>query len=279
MTVFQPDFLQGRHAFITGGGSGINLGIAQRFAQHGCAVTLLGRTLERTTGAAAEIEASGGRALGVSADVRDYAALEAAAQQAVGAFGPIDVVLCGAAGNFPAPVDGISPNGFKSVVDIDLIGTYHTVKACAPHLRLPGASVLSISAYQMPVALQAHVCAAKAGVDMLTQVLAIEWGARGVRVNAIVPGPIDDTEGMKRLAPTDAARQAVVRGVPVGRMGAKDDIANAALFLVSDAASYVTGVILPVDGGQNMLGGAPQYQMMLRMQEAQEKTVREGGGA
>ena len=262
MTIFQPDFLQGRHAFITGGGSGINLGIAQRFAQHGCAVTLLGRTLERTTGAAADIEASGGRALGVSADVRDYPALETAARQAVEAFGSIDVVLCGAAGNFPAPVDGISPNGFKSVVDIDLLGTYNTVKACAPHLRLPGASVLSISAYQMPVPLQAHVCAAKAGVDMLTQVLAIEWGARGVRVNAIVPGPIDDTEGMKRLAPTEAARAAVVRGVPVGRMGVRDDIANAAMFLVSDAASFITGAILPVDGGSRLMGAGVMLQAL-----------------
>jgi NAD(P)-dependent dehydrogenase (short-subunit alcohol dehydrogenase family) len=180
--------------------------------------------------------------------------MEAAFGRAAETFGPIDVVVCGAAGNFPAPVDGISPNGFKSVVDIDLLGTFHTVKAASPHLRIPGASVLSISAYGMPVALQAHVCAAKAGVDMLTQVLAVEWGARGVRVNAIIPGPIDDTEGMRRLAPTDAAREAVTRSVPLARMGRKDDIANAALFLVSDAASFITGAVVPVDGGSRLLG-------------------------
>ncbi len=190
--------------------------------------------------------------------------MEAAAARAVEAFGPIDVVLCGAAGNFPAPVDGISPNGFKSVVDIDLLGTYHTVKAAAPHLRAPGASVLSISAYGMPVPMQAHVCAAKAGVDMLTQVLAIEWGARGVRVNAIIPGPIDETEGMRRLAPTDAARAAVVRTVPLGRMGRKEDIANAALFLVSDAASFITGAILPVDGGNRLLGSGALVSAMMQ---------------
>lgn len=266
-TTFRPNLLAGKHALITGGGSGINLGIAQSFAAHGCAVTILGRNLEKAQNAARGIEAAGGRALGVSADVRDFAALQAAAQAGVEAFGPLDIVVCGAAGNFPAPVDGISPNGFKSVVDIDLLGTYNTIKACAPHLRVPGGNILSISAYGVPVPLQAHVVAAKAGVDALTQTLAAEWGLRGVRVNAIVPGPIDGTEGMARLAPDEKTRRQFTATVPLGRFGVPQDIANAALFLVSDAASYITGVILPVDGGQNMLGGAPQYQMYLAMQQ------------
>lgn len=266
-TTFRPDLLRGKHALITGGGSGINLGIARSFAAHGCAVTLLGRNLEKAQSAARDIGASGGRALGVSADVRDFAALQAAAAQAVEAHGDFDIVLAGAAGNFPAPVDGISPNGFKTVVDIDLLGTYNTIKACAPHLKVPGGNILSISAYGVPVPLQAHVVAAKAGVDALTQTLAVEWGLRGVRVNAILPGPIDGTEGMARLAPDERTREQFTRTVPLGRFGVPQDIANAALFLVSDAASYVTGVILPVDGGQNMLGGAPQYQMYLTAQE------------
>ncbi|GBF07265.1 short chain dehydrogenase [Deinococcus aerius] len=268
-TTFRPDLLTGKHALITGGGSGINLGIARSFAAHGCAVTILGRNLEKAQNAARGIEEAGGRALGVSADVRDFAALQAAAGAGVDAFGPLDIVIAGAAGNFPAPVDGISPNGFKSVVDIDLLGTYNTIKACAPHLRLPGANILSISAYGVPVPMQAHVVAAKAGVDALTQTLAVEWGLRGVRVNAIIPGPIDGTEGMARLAPDERTRQQFIDTVPLGRFGVPQDIANAALFLVSDAASYVTGVILPVDGGQNMLGGAPQYAMYLRMQKAE----------
>lgn len=269
-STFRPDLLSGKHALITGGGSGINLGIAQSFAAHGCAVTLLGRNLDKAQNAARGIAEAGGRALGVSADVRDFAALEGAAAQAVAAHGNFDIVLAGAAGNFPAPVDGISPNGFKTVVDIDLLGTYNTIKACAPHLNRPS-SILSISAYGVPVPMQAHVVAAKAGVDALTQTLAVEWGLRGVRVNAIIPGPIDGTEGMARLAPDEKTRAAFTRTVPLGRFGVPQDIANAALFLVSDAASYVTGVILPVDGGQNMLGGAPQYQMYLQMQAAQEK--------
>ncbi|ASN79938.1 SDR family oxidoreductase [Deinococcus ficus] len=264
-STFRPDLLAGKHALITGGGSGINLGIAQSFAAHGCAVTLLGRNLDKAQRAAQGIVQAGGRALGVSADVRDYAAMEAAVAQAVAEFGALDIVLAGAAGNFPAPVDGISPNGFRTVVDIDLIGTYHTIKAAAPHLNTPGGNVLSISAYGVPVPMQAHVVAAKAGVDQLTRTLAIEWGLRGIRVNAIVPGPIDGTEGMARLAPDEKTRQRFMGTVPLGRFGVPQDIANAALFLVSDAASYVTGVILPVDGGQNMLGGAPQYQMYQQM--------------
>lgn len=264
-STFRPDLLAGKHALITGGGSGINLGIAQSFAAHGCAVTLLGRNLEKAQNAAASIREAGGRALGVSADVRDFAALEAAVAAATTEFGDFDIVLAGAAGNFPAPVDGISPNGFKTVVDIDLLGTYNTIKAAAPHLKTPGGNVLSISAYGVPIPMQAHVVAAKAGVDALTQTLAVEWGLRGVRVNAIIPGPIDGTEGMARLAPDERTRRQFMSTVPLGRFGAPQDIANAALFLVSDAASYVTGVILPVDGGQNMLGGAPQYQMMQQM--------------
>lgn len=257
---FQEHLLRGKHALITGGGSGINLGIARAYAAHGCAVTLLGRNLDKARGAAEDITNSGGQALGVSADVRDFAAMQAAAQQAVGAHGPLDIVICGAAGNFPAPVDGISPNGFKSVVDIDLLGTFHTVKAAAPHLRLPGASILAISAYGMPVPLQAHVVAAKAGVDALIKVLAIEWGARGVRVNAIIPGPIDGTEGMRRLAPTGAAREAVTKGIPLGRMGEVGDIAHLALFLASGAAGFITGAVIPCDGGSQLMGAGVTAQ-------------------
>ncbi|RJF72564.1 SDR family oxidoreductase [Deinococcus cavernae] len=270
-STFRPDLLAGKHALITGGGSGINLGIAQSFAAHGCAVTILGRNLEKAQRAAQGIVDAGGRALGVSADVRDFAAMQAAAAQAAQELGDFDIVLAGAAGNFPAPVDGISPNGFKTVVDIDLNGTFNTVKACAPHLRTPGGNILSISAYGVAVPMQAHVVAAKAGVDRLTETLAVEWGVRGIRVNAIIPGPIDGTEGMARLAPDEKSRKRVEEGVPLGRLGVAQDIANAALFLVSDAASYVTGVILNVDGGQNLLGGAPQYQMYLAMQAQQNR--------
>jgi len=254
--VFRDGLLAGKVAFVTGGGSGINLAVAQRFAAQGASVALVGRTLDKVEQAAAEITARGGAALGLSADVRDYAALATALQTTRDRYGEIDIVLCGAAGNFPAPALGMSANGFKAVVDIDLLGTFNTCRAAFEHLRKPGASIANISAGQafQPAALQAHVCAAKAGVDMVTRVLAIEWGPLGVRVNSIAPGPIDDTEGMRRLAPTEESRQRLTDSIPLRRYGSKDDIADLALFLCSDAARNITGAVMVCDGGQTLLG-------------------------
>jgi NAD(P)-dependent dehydrogenase (short-subunit alcohol dehydrogenase family) len=167
------------------------------------------------------------------------------------------VLVSGAAGNFPAPALGISPNGFKSVVDIDLMGTFHVFRAAFPYITKPGASLINISAPQafLPMEFQMHVCAAKAGVDMVTRVAALEWGPAGVRVNSVVPGPIQDTEGMRRLAPNAEAVQLAIDSVPIKKLGTVDNIADACLWLSSPMASYVNGVILPVDGGWS-LGGA-----------------------
>jgi NAD(P)-dependent dehydrogenase (short-subunit alcohol dehydrogenase family) len=253
MSVFQPDLLQNKTAFITGGSSGICNGIAETFAKYGARCLLLGRSAEKLDAAVKRIEEKGGKAMGFAADVRNYAALEEAFAKA---GGPIDILICGAAGNFPAPVMGMSANGFKAVVDIDLLGTYNTCRAAYPHLRKPGACVISISANHahQPYAFQAHVCAAKAGVDLLTKTIALEWARDGIRANIITPGPIADTEGMRRLAPTPEAREAAIRSVPLGRLGTKDDIANLALFLCSDAAAYITGGVFVCDGGQGMTG-------------------------
>ena len=254
--VFAAGLLAGKHALITGGGSGINFAIARRFAVSGAAVSLIGRTKEKLDGAANEITASGGTASGHPADVRDYEALAAAIASAHDVHGPIDLVVCGAAGNFPAPALGMSANGFKAVVDIDLLGTFNTCRAAFEHLRRPGASIINISAMQAftPMPMQAHVCAAKAGVDMLTKCLAIEWGREGVRVNSIAPGAVDDTEGMRRLAPTPEIRQQFTRGVPLQRFATKGEIADLALFLSSDAAKFITGAVIVIDGGQTLAG-------------------------
>lgn len=253
---FQKPVLSGKTAVITGGGSGINLSIAQRYAQHGARVALIGRTREKLDTAAAGIRAGGGAASGHPADVRDYDALAAAIKAARDEHGEIDLVVCGAAGNFPAPALGMSANGFKSVVDIDLLGTFNTCRAVFEHLRKPGASIISISAMQAftPMPMQAHVCAAKAGVDMLTKCLAIEWGPEGVRVNSIAPGAVDDTEGMRRLAPTPEIRKQFTRGIPLQRFATKDEIADLALFLSSDAAAFITGAVVVCDGGQSLAG-------------------------
>ena len=255
-SIFRENLLSGKTAFVTGGSSGIGLAMAERFAAHGAKVMLIGRNQEKLDAAVQKIQATGGTAAGTACDVRDYAALEKALAETAARFGPIHILLCGAAGNFPAPVLGMSPNGFKAVVDIDLLGTFNTVRAAYAHLEKPGASVLAISAAHAFNAypMQAHVCAAKAGIDMLMRCLALEWGPAGVRVNCITPGPTDDTEGMRRLAPDEASRQRVAAGVPLRRFGSKDELADLALFLCSDAASYITGSVYLCDGGTSIAG-------------------------
>ena len=252
--VFTEGQLAGKAALVTGGGSGINLAIAQCFARQGAKVALVSRTQEKLDHAAAEIEQAGGVAAGFAADVRNYDALSAAIKSAREKFGPIDIVVCGAAGNFPAPALGMSANAFKSVIDIDLLGTFNTCRAVFEYLRRPGASIINISATQafIPMPFQAHVCAAKAGVDMLTRTLAIEWGPQGVRVNSIAPGAVDDTEGMRRLAPTDEIRAAFFATIPLRRFAEKNEIADLALFLCSDAAQFITGTVMVCDGGQSL---------------------------
>ena len=243
--------LAGKTAFVAGGSSGINLGIAKRFAAAGANVVLISRSAEKIEAAAKEVSAFGMPAIGIAADVRDYAAVEAALRRTHETFGEIDIVLSGAAGNFVAPALGMSANGFKTVVDIDLIGTFNVLRASFEFLRRPGASLISITAGQAERAslFQAHVCAAKAGINMLTKCLALEWGPAGVRVNAISPGPIADTEGMARLAPTPEAEASIKARVPLRRYGEKDEIADMAIFLSTEQARYVTGAIIPVDGG------------------------------
>ena len=243
--------LAGKTAFVAGGSSGINLGIAKRFAAAGAKVAIISRSPEKIEAAAQEVAAFG-PCIGMAADVRDYAAVEAALKRTHDELGPIDIVLSGAAGNFVAPALGMSANGFKTVVDIDLIGTFNVLRASFEFLNRPGASLISITAGQAERAslFQAHVCAAKAGINMLTRCLALEWGPGGVRVNAISPGPIEGTEGMKRLAPQGAEGDALVRAmVPLGRMGTPGDIAQLAMFLGSDAAGYISGTVIACDGG------------------------------
>ena len=254
-SVFRDGLLAGRHAFITGGTSGINLAIAARFAEAGAAVTVLGRDPAKAERAAAELRAHG-TATPATADVRDYAALAAVLARAVEAHGPIDHVVCGAAGNFPAPALGMSANGFKAVVDIDLLGTFNSARAAFEHLRKPGASILAISATQAqaPALLQSHVCAAKAGIEMLVKALAMEWGPLGVRVNSLAPGPIEDTVGMTKLAPSEEVRAKVMNMIPLRRWGTKREIAEIALFLASPAGGLFTGATLIADGGQILAG-------------------------
>jgi NAD(P)-dependent dehydrogenase (short-subunit alcohol dehydrogenase family) len=263
--LFGKDLFREKTVFITGGGSGINLGIAKSFARVGARIGLCGRTQERLDGAAGELRALGADVFTQVADVRDYAALEAAFEAARPALGPIDILVAGAAGNFPAAAEKLSANGFKAVVDIDLLGSFNAARAAFAQLKETRGSIIFISAGQahIPYAFQAHVGAAKAGVEMLMKDLALEWGRFGIRVNSIVPGPIEGTEGVKRLVASDAIKQKLTRAIPLGRFGTVEDIGGVAVFLASPLASYVTGATLVADGGQNLPGSGAWASLAL----------------
>ena len=250
MDIFRAGYFDGKTVFVAGGSSGINLGIAQRFAEFGARVGLISRSEERVSAAAKTITDAGGTAIGLAADVRDFEAVQAAMATVRDAYGEFDIVISGAAGNFVAPVLGLSSNAFKTVVDIDLLGTFNVLRACFDYIRKPGASLISITAGQAvrPMMMQAHAGAAKAGVNNLTQTLAMEWGPAGIRVNAISPGPIADTEGMARLANEEQTREIKAR-IPLRDYGTKQDIADLAMFLSSDNAKFITGAIIDCDGG------------------------------
>jgi NAD(P)-dependent dehydrogenase (short-subunit alcohol dehydrogenase family) len=262
-TVFLPGLLQGQVAFVTGGGSGIGAGIAKMLAAQGARVALLGRTLAKLESVAGEIRSAGGLARVFAADVRDYAAVEAAIGGAVTELGRLDVVVNSAAGNFLAPASQLSARGFRAVIDIDLCGTFNVSRAAFEHLAKTRGAIVSITATQadVPTPLQCHAGAAKAGIAKLTRDLALEWAGSGVRVNAVAPGPIEGTEGMRRLAPGDVAAR-VKQRVPLGRYGTIDEVCEAVLFLVSRAGAYVTGATLLVDGGTSLMGGAGLFDMM-----------------
>jgi NAD(P)-dependent dehydrogenase (short-subunit alcohol dehydrogenase family) len=256
VTDFLPrDLFKGKTVFITGGGSGINLGVGRTFAALGGNLGICGRTQAKLDAAAEELRALGAQVLAQAADVRDYAALERALDATREQLGPIDVLVCGAAGNFPVPAEKLSPNGFKSVMDIDLLGSFHACRGAFEQLKRTRGCVIFISAGMafIPYPYQVHVGAAKAGIDNMMKNLALEWGKHGIRCNSIVPGPIAGTEGMKRLG-GDLPAAAAKMGIPLGRFGTTEEIGHAAAFLASPLAAYVTGTVLVVDGGQNLPG-------------------------
>ncbi len=248
--IFLNDVLKGRVAFVTGGGTGITGGVARALAEHGASVALVSRQIDHLEPAAAAINENGGEALAVSADVRSPDDVEKAIAATIDRFGKIDIVVNGAAGNFLVPAEQLSANGFGVVVDIDLKGTFNVSRAAFAQLKEHQGQILNISAtlHYLGTPMQLHVSAAKAGVDALTRNLAVEWGHYGIRVNAIAPGPIEDTEGMKRLVPEPIKAKLKDR-IPLGRFGFIKDIENAAVFLCSDAANYINGAIIVVDGG------------------------------
>lgn len=253
--LLRADLLAGRTIFVSGGGSGVNLGIARVAARCGASLTICGRTQSRLDQAAAVLRAEGARVVTAVADVRDRDAVAAAFEASEQTLGPADAVICGAAGNFLAPAEAISTNGFKAVLEIDLLGAFHCATAGFEQLRRTQGSLLFVSGGQTTMALmnQAHVAAAKAGIDQLMRSLAVEWGVHGIRSNSIVPGPVAGTEGMRRLAEgglDDAWSSSVV----LGRFAEPEEVGAIAVVLISPIASFVTGSHVFVDGGLNLAG-------------------------
>lgn len=248
--IFNQKLLAGKTALITGGGTGICRGIALAFASHGCNVSITSRQLSHLEETESELRDQGVGALAIPADVRDPVAVEEVVARTVGKFGTLDILINGAAGNFLCLAEDLSPNGFSSVIDIDLKGTFHACKAVLPYLKVSKGVVLNVSSTLQFVGTpaQLHVSAAKAGVDALTRVLAVEWGKYGIRINGVAPGPIADTEGVRRLLVGNAKRRAE-KTTPLGRLGTIQDVSNAALFICSDAASFISGVTMVIDGG------------------------------
>lgn len=252
--VFRDDVLAGRTAIVTGGSSGIGLGIAEVFGMLGANLVIVGRNADKLEGARQTLEPTGARILTVSSDVRDYAATQQVVEQAMERFGAIDILVNNAAGNFHCPFDKLSPNGWRAVVDIDLNGTFNFCHTAFPALKESrfGGRVINISLAQAVSGWpgSAHAASAKAGVTALTRSLAVEWGPHGIRINNVLPGPIENTEGVRKLYEDRGQADKERERMALGHFGQTDDIAQACVFLASPAGNFITGCDMTVDGGR-----------------------------
>jgi peroxisomal 2,4-dienoyl-CoA reductase len=253
---FQPDLFAGQVVFVTGGATGIGKEICRSFGNHGARIAIASRKQEALEAAQAELESEGFDVWFDTCDVRDAGAVQKVVDGIIAHYGQLDIVVNNAAGNFPAPITSISPNGFKAVVDIDLLGTFNVSKAVFDAwMREHGGNIVNITApFEMKgAAMQSHVAAAKAGVDSFTRTAAVEWGPYGVRVNGVAPGYIDNTEGVKRFAEAVPSRGEVNKANnPVGVVGHGADIAHMVMYFCSPAGRFVSGQVIAVDGGSSV---------------------------
>jgi peroxisomal 2,4-dienoyl-CoA reductase len=258
MSIFRDGLFAGKVALITGGGTGIGRGITEGLAALGAETAIMSRKAENIGPTASAVAAhSGKECLPVVADVRQPDQVAEAVGRVVEEFGRLDILVNAAAGNFFCPSADLSPNAYGTVLDIDAKGTWNVTRAAfQAALSAHGGSVLNISAtlHYGGTPGQLHVASAKAAVDALTRTLAVEWGPLGIRVNAIAPGPIGDTEGVRRLFPGDAV-ETLRSSIPTRSIGRISDIVDLSLFLLSDSATNINGAVLVCDGGLSLVGG------------------------
>ncbi|KAL5731369.1 2,4-dienoyl-CoA reductase [(2E)-enoyl-CoA-producing] [Ranunculus cassubicifolius] len=256
---FKSDILKGKVGLITGGGSGIGFEISTQFGKHGASIAIMGRRRNVLDAAVSALRSQGIQAIGLEGDVRKKEDAVRVVESTIKNFGRLDILVNAAAGNFLVPAEDLSPNGFRTVMDIDSVGTFTMCHEALKYLKKGGpgrdpsmgGTILNISATLHYTAswYQIHVSAAKAAVDSLTRNLALEWGTDyDIRVNGIAPGPIEGTPGMDKLAPKEAENK-MKDYMPLYKLGERWDIAMAALYLSSDAGKYVNGTTLIVDGG------------------------------
>ncbi|CAN5296526.1 SDR family oxidoreductase [soil metagenome] len=265
-SVFRPGLFDGQVALITGGGSGIGRGIADLLASLGAHVVLASRKIERVEAAAAEIVGAGGKASARAVDVRDSGLVKAMMAEVAESLGRIDLLVNNAAGNFYAPSESLSENAWKSVIEIDLYGTFFCSQAVLPVMKAQGGgSIVNISMtlHYRGWPLMAHATAAKAGIDALTKTLSLEWAKYRVRMNSVAPGPIP-TEGVRKAFTPPPSADGVVdvfamekamesyakTMIPLQRWGTPADIANMVAFLASPGGAWITGATMVVDGGE-----------------------------
>lgn len=251
--MFDPELLKGQVAIVTGGGTGIGLAIANRFASAGARIVIASRSAEHLESGVSAVQKAGQEASAYQVDVRDPEQVDGMVTHALRTFGRLDILVNNAAGNFVCRAEDLSPNGWKAVVDIVLNGSFYCARAFGRQLiaaRRPGAIVSILANYVWtgsPGTI--HSAAAKAGVLSMTQTLAVEWANRGIRVNAVAPGPIESPGAARQLWNTPEAADRIRRAVPLGRWGQPREVADAVVFLASPLAAFITGETLTVDGG------------------------------
>lgn len=269
--MFSTDTFAGKFFLITGGGSGLGLSMAKRFAALGAGIAVCGRTPEKLNAAEQELSQFGSPVITHACDVRDYEAVGEMIKLVVKKFGSLDGVINNAAGNFYAASEDLSPNGFKTVIDIVLHGAFHVSQHFGKYLiaEKRGGSILNIvttytetgSSFVLPSA------CAKAGVYAMTTSLAYEWATYGIRVNAIAPGPFPTKGAWSRLMPSKEIEEAYLKRIPAGRYGRHDELSNLAAFVMSDLSPYLTGECITIDGGERLNGGQFNFVTQLAPRE------------